>query len=183
MSQTIARRYARALYAMAEQEASIDRVDADVAMIQESFGASSELARFFADPILSAEKKRAVIATLFGPRVHAVTARFLALLVEKRREYLFLEVARSYRALRDDQMNVVQADARVALPLEVSEEKQLRDALERLTGRTVRLKTHLDPTILGGVVIRVGDTVYDRSVLNQLSQLRDQLEQRKLSTN
>ncbi len=183
MSQTIARRYARALHAMAEQEASVDRVDEDIAMIQDSFAASAELVRFFADPIVSAQKKSAVIGTLFGPRVHAVTARFLVLLVEKRRESLFMEVAGSYRALRDEQMNVVQADARVALPLDVSEEKQLRDALEHLTGRTVRLKTHLDPSILGGVVVRVGDTVYDRSVLNQLTLLKDRLDQRGLSAN
>ncbi len=183
MSQTIARRYARALYAMAEQEASIERVDEDIVMIRDSFSASPELVRFFADPVVSAEKKNAVIGKLLAPRVHPVTAKFLTLLVEKRREYLFLEVAGSYRALRDEQLNIVQADARVALPLEAAEEQQLRTALERLTGRSVRLKTHLDPTILGGVVIRVGDTVYDRSVRNQLTRLRSQMEQRKLSSN
>jgi F-type H+-transporting ATPase subunit delta len=183
MSQTIARRYARALYEMADSKRVVDRIDGDVEMILASLSGSPELYRFFADPVLSAEKKRRVIAALFGPRIHEVMASFLALLVDKRREPLFPDVARSYRDLRDAQTNVVRAEARVALPLPAAEMQRLQTALERLTGRSVRLNTRVDPTIVGGVVVRVGDTVYDRSVANQLARLRNQMEQRTLSTN
>jgi F-type H+-transporting ATPase subunit delta len=183
MSQTIARRYARALYLQAEQESCVERIDADVAMVLESLTGSPELTRLFADPLLSADQKRRVLEVLLAPRVHRVMMAFLRLLLEKRREVLFPDVARSYRSLRDEQLNVVRAEARVAVPLEPAEEKQLAGAIERLTGRVVRLETRIDPSIIGGVVVRVGDTVYDRSVRNQLTRLRDRLEQCMLSAN
>ncbi|MEZ4703019.1 MAG: F0F1 ATP synthase subunit delta [Rhodothermales bacterium] len=183
MSQTIARRYARALYELAEQKQCVDRVDEDVAMILESLHGSPELTRFLADPILNADKKGDVIKKLFATRLQDVTLSFLVLLVEKRREYLLSDVARSYHALRDEHMNVVRAEARVAIALSEAEEQTLARAIEKLTGQTVRLETRIDPSIIGGVVVRVGDTVYDRSVLNQLSRLKDQLEQRALSSN
>ncbi len=183
MSHTVARRYARALYEEAAHKECVASIDEDVAMIQASLDASPELARFFADPVISADKKRSVIQKLFASRVHAVMLSFLNLLVEKRRENVFPEVATSYRSLRDEQLNIVRAEARVALPLNDAEHKQLGDALEALTGRTVMLTTRVDPSLIGGVIVRVGDTVYDRSVQNQLTQLKGQLEQRAMFSN
>lgn len=183
MSQTIARRYARALYETALQQQNVEQVDSDVALILESLKGSPELGRFLADPILNTAQKTGVMEKLFSTRVSPVTLKFLHLLVEKRREALFPDVASSYQALRDSQLNIVRAEARVALALEPKEEQDLTRAIERLTGRSVKLETRLDPSIIGGVIIRVGDTVYDRSVRNQLTRLRDQLEQRALQAN
>lgn len=173
---TVARRYAQALYEAARQEGQTEQVDADVALIRDSLDGSRELVRFFESPVIPREKKLAVVRALFGERVQPTTLHFLQLLVEKRREALFPDVVAAYRALRDEQLGIVEAGARVARPLTEAEEKSLAQALEALTGRRVRLRVALDEALLGGVVIRVGDTVYDGSIRHQLTTLRERLE-------
>ena len=183
MSLTVARRYAQALYQDALQKKCVDRVDEDVLMIQESIADSPELGRFFEDPILTADKKNKVVDALFTDRIHGVTHALLKLLVEKGREGLFLQVASAYTAMRDTQQGIVEAQVRAALPLSAEDEQKIAKGIEGMTGKKVRLKATVDPEILGGLIIRVGDTVYDGSVLHKLGTLRGRLEQSTISIN
>lgn len=179
MSLIVARRYARALNEDAAEKNAVKKVDEDIAMIEESMEGSPELRRFFADPMISADKKEVVIDALFKERVHAITLSFLQLLTRKRRENLFPEIVGAYNALRNEQMGIVEALIRVALPLNAAEETKVKEGIENLTGKKVQLKTEVDPSIMGGIIIRVGDMVYDGSVQHQLDSLKDRL---KLST-
>ena len=183
MSLSVARRYAQALYQDALQHKCVDRVDEDIAMIQESINGSRELKRFFDDPILSAEKKQKVVESLFADRVHETTLGLLRLLVTKGRENIFSDVAAAYQTMRDEQLGIVEARVRAALPLEAGDKKKVIEGIEAMTGKQVRLNTEGDPSSLGGLVIRVGDTVYDGSVLHQLKTLRGRLEQSTLHVN
>jgi F-type H+-transporting ATPase subunit delta len=88
---------------------------------------------------------------------------------------------RTYRALRDEQRGVVTARVRTALPLDDTEREKLKSELEDLTGQTVRLETRQDESLIGGVVVRIGDTVYDGSARHQLESLRDRMEEQALS--
>ncbi|MEX0748242.1 MAG: F0F1 ATP synthase subunit delta [Rhodothermales bacterium] len=171
----IARRYAGALFEEAREQSRAEAVDRDVEMIDEILKTSRELVGFFNSPIISREKKNAVVEGLFGKRIDALTLQFLKLLIEKQREDIVPEIIDSYRGLRDEQLGVIEATARVAQPLSDSEEKMLSDALGRMTGKSIRLSVRIDPNLLGGAVVRVGDTVYDGSVRNQLELLREQL--------
>ena len=183
MSVSVARRYAQALYQDALQKNCVDRVDEDVLMIQESIKSSPELDRFFQDPVLTADKKIKVVDALFADRVHATTHGLLHLLVLKGRENLFSLVASSYKEMRDKQLGIVEAQVKAALPLSAEDEKKVVEGIEALTGKKVRLNSTVDPAILGGLIIRVGDTVYDGSVLHQLGTLRGRLEQSTLNVN
>lgn len=183
MSLTVARRYAQALYQDALQNKCVERVDEDVQMIQESIEGSPELNRFFLDPILTAGKKNKVVDALFEGKVHATTHALLKLMVSKGRENLFTQVASSYKEMRDEQQGIVEAEVKAALPLSAEDEKKIASGVEQLTGKKVRLKAIIDASILGGLIIRVGDTVYDGSVLHQLSTLRGRLEESVISVN
>jgi F-type H+-transporting ATPase subunit delta len=184
MSDTmVARRYARALHDTAETRHVSTDVDRDIAMIDESLRGSAELVRFFYSPIVSRERKAAVVRSLFGDRVNPLTQQFLELLVTKRRESVFPEVVRAYRHLRDEQLGMIEATARTARSLSADDEAGLRFAIERRTGKRVRLTVQLDTTLLGGVIVRVGDTVYDGSVRNRLVHLRDRFGQGSVHTN
>ncbi len=174
-SLTIARRYARALSEEATREAHIDAVDQDIDLIRDALDASHDLVRFFESPVISRQKKEAVVKTLFAERVQQTTLNFLRLLIEKKREALFPDVVRAYRLLRDAQEGILEARARLAHVLSEDEEKTLRQALERLTGKRIRLSATQDPTLIGGLVVRVGDTVYDGSVRHQLASLRERM--------
>jgi len=176
MSDTlVARRYAQALYDMAGKSGLTERIDDDVSVVGETLAQSRELTRLFASPVVSRDRKAAVLRALFKDRLHGTMLQFLEMLVAKRREGVFPQVVTAYQELRDSALGIVEANVRSAKPMTADEENGIRDALERMTGKNVRLKIEPDATLLGGVVIQVGDTVYDGSVRNQLAHLREQL--------
>ncbi len=175
-NQTVARRYAQALYEEAAHQQRVERVDEDIALIREALETSRELVVFFESPVVPRQKKKAVVQALFAERVEPTTLSFLRLLIEKKREALFADVVQAYRALRDEQLGIIEARARVASSLSEDEERFLVQALERLTGARVRLKVEQDASLVGGLVVRIGDTVYDGSVRHQLASLRERME-------
>ena len=175
-NQTVARRYAQALYEEAVREQRVERVDEDIALVRQGLDASRDLVVFFESPVVPRRKKEAVVEALFAGRVEPMTLHFLRLLIEKKREALFPDVVEAYRALRDEQLGIVEARARVASALSEDEQRVLVEALERLTGAQVRLKVERDAGLLGGLVVRIGDTVYDGSVRHQLASLRERME-------
>lgn len=180
---TVARRYAGALYEEAVQRKQVEAVDADVDLIRQALDDSRELVTFFESPVISRDKKEAVVQQLFQERVQPTTFDFLRLLIDKGREDIFPAVVAAYRTLRDEQQGVVEAKARTALPLGEAEQKELAAALERMSGKQVRLSVTHDPGLIGGVIVRVGDTVYDGSVRHQLASLREQLSHGRAALN
>ncbi len=180
---SIARRYARALYEQAAADGRIDELDNDVVLVGESLEGSRELRGLFESPVISREKKLAVIRELFKDRVNAVTLDFLRLLVEKNREEIFPMIVTAYRERRDAEMGVTEAHVRTASELDDAGRTEMQKRLETMTGNKVRLKVEHEPDLLGGAVIRIGDTVYDGSVRNKLSMLREQMEQGQFSMN
>jgi F-type H+-transporting ATPase subunit delta len=179
----VARRYAQALYQEAEAAGKAERVDADVDTLRAGFEGSRELTRLFASPVVPVERKRAVADRLFAERVDPLTLRLVRLLLDKGREALLPAVARAYGELRDERAGVVEAHVRTAFPLGPDEADDLRAALERSTGQKVRLRLEVDPALIGGLVVRVGDTVYDGSARHHLDRLREQFAQRVYLSN
>lgn len=173
---TIARRYAQALNEQAAQAGVLEQVDADIDLINSALADSRELRSFFSSPIISREKKAEVVKGLFAERIQKVTMTFMALLVDKRREGIFPTVVSSYRELRDEQLGMTAVSVRTAYELSDEDRSALEVELRSLTGKQVRLETKVDTSIMGGIVIRVGDTVYDGSITNQLATLRERLQ-------
>jgi len=179
----IARRYAQALRQEADESGITEKVDADVALIRESLTASGELLRFFESPVISREKKSTVVRKLFEGRIEALTLRFLLLMVEKQREQIFPQVVQAYADARDEQLGIVNVSVRVAKTMSEEEETQLSSTIEKMIEKRVRLQTLIDGSLLGGLVVRIGDTLYDGSFANQLKSLRERLEAGQVATN
>jgi len=171
----IARRYALAISESAGEKNRADRVDEDVDLVRLSLDGSPDLERFFQSPIVSRAKKVAVIRTLFSERIDDVTLGFTLLLVEQRREGMVRRILDAYRDLRDEQQGFVSVVARSAHPIGSDEKQRLIDSVGQITGSKVRLETEVDGSLMGGIVLRVGDTVYDGSVMNKLAALRERL--------
>lgn len=180
---TIARRYAQALHEQAVEEKTVGRVDEDVMLLRDTIEGSRELSGLFDSPVISREQKERVVRSLFGPHLSETTLHFVDFLIAKGREALLPEMARAYRDLRDTQEGIVEAHVRAALPMSEGEQKDLRKALEARTGKQVRLRVEDDPSLIGGLVIRIGDTVYDGSVRNQLAELRERMDAPTVSLN
>lgn len=179
----ITKRYASALYAEAEAAGSVDRVDSDMQLLQDTISASADLEQLFVSPVISSASKAAVIKRLFESRIDTLTLRFLLLVIEKGREAMTLAIVDAYRALRDEQRGIVDARVGVAIALNDDENAALKASLSKSFGKDVRLLVEHDKSLVGGLVVQVGDTVYDGSLKHQLSVLRGKLESGSFHTN
>ncbi len=178
MSHPVARRYALALYQEAQEKGVADRIDDDMDTLRETLHGSRELVSMFRSPIISRPKKEAVLNRLFDGKVDNLTMRFIKLLVEKEREELLPDTVSAYSALKDERLGVVEAHVRTAKPLGYDEAESLRKALEARSGKKVRMKMDVEPSLKGGLVVRIGDKVFDRSVRHQLQVLSAQFQER-----
>lgn len=175
MSQTIARRYAQALYEKAVSQNNLEQVDADVVMTADTLAGSRELVLLFRSPVVNREKKEAVVKQLFAEKTSPAFMNLLLLLLEKGREEVLGDILQAYRVLRNEQNGVVEAEARVAYAMDAAEQAALKAQLETLTGKQVHLTIRQDEKLVGGAVVRVGDVVYDGSIRTQLNALRERL--------
>ncbi len=174
-----AARYARALLDITTQESDPIAAEKDLAAFVDLVQGNSDLQRTFANPVVSAASKRAVVQQLLdtAPPV-APVGKLLLLLASRGRLALVSEVLDVYRERLMDHRQVVQAEVTTAAPLSVERLSALQERLARVTGRTVTMTTKIDPTIIGGVVTRIGSTVYDGSVATQLAKVRERLSER-----
>jgi F-type H+-transporting ATPase subunit delta len=170
-----ARRYAVALMNVSEEQRAVDRVADDLQTIGAALAGSRDLRVMLASPVVSPMKKKAVFDDLFANRVGKETLTFAHLLIHKNREAVLPELIGEFRALLDDRRGLVHVDVATATPLTPAQESRLQQEMERFTGKNVQLRLALDPSIRGGVIVRIGDTVLDGSIRRQLARLREQL--------
>jgi F-type H+-transporting ATPase subunit delta len=174
---TAAARYARALFDVALKErADLARVESELAGFLALVQRHDGLAKALFNPAVPAPKKRAAVDQLTAQaNVLPIVRKLLVLLAERDRLVLLQDLAGSYRQRLMNHQNVVQAEVTTAMPLETAHARHIEEGLARATGRTVRLSTKVDPALMGGIVARVGSTVYDGSVANQLQRMKNRL--------
>lgn len=171
----VARRYALALFEQAEATGVTEHVDADMDLLRQLLADSREFVLLLESPVVSRERKLAATSGLLAQRVQKVTLQLVHLMVEKRREAFLSQVVEAYRTLRDDRLGILEAQVRTARVLSAEDQRAVVDRLSVLTGKKVRLDVVIEPALVGGMIVRVGDTVYDGSVSNRLANLRERL--------
>ncbi len=172
ISSAVAQRYAQALYT---ETTTIASVTGDVNLLIETLDNSPELEQCIKSPVVPRHKKSAVLQTLFAEHLHAVTLRFLQMLVERGRESLLRMILDRFLALADESQGIIPVQARVYSELSPDEQARLQNVLSTHLNRTVRLHVTKDPALIGGIVLKIGDTVYDGSVQHQLTLLHARL--------
>ncbi|HTY11794.1 MAG TPA: ATP synthase F1 subunit delta [Bacteroidota bacterium] len=184
MSNTrVAKRYASALMALTGEAKKPEAVADDLMTVQTAIKASRELRSLLVSPVISKEKKKAVVAELFNKKIGDVVQQYLASIIEKRREDVLAEVLEQYFLLRDEQLGIVAVDVRTAVKFSGDQEKKLVQQLESFTQKKVRVSFSLDKVLKGGFVARVGDTTLDGSISRQLELLRSRLKNGSASKN
>lgn len=177
MNTALASRYAAALAEVAMEQRNAEQIKADLASFTEAFYTSADLRNFLESPAASAEQKRKVIEVL-ASRMNLATAsrNFIFLLIDHRRTEMLREIQEAFRSELNALLGIAEAHVVSARDLSAEEKQELTSALERRTGKKIEAKFHKDESLLGGAVVRVGSTVYDGSVREQLTRLRQQLE-------
>jgi F-type H+-transporting ATPase subunit delta len=176
MAGSVSRRYARALFSIGVDRGTFEQLGKELDAVADLWTASAELRQALENPVFKASEKRAVLQSLL-PRV-APTAdvqKFVLLLLERRRLPAVASVARAYREMADLHTGRVRAHVTSAQALGPAELERVRQSLARRTGKQVIVETAVDPTLIGGLVARVGDLVLDGSVRTQLGSLRERL--------
>jgi F-type H+-transporting ATPase subunit delta len=168
----VARRYAEAAIELAEDQKQGERLAGDLELIQRAMTESVELQSFLKSPVISKEKKRAVLSALFKAKVGTLAFDFLNLLVEKGREDVLDGILVEYFKMRDDQLGIMTLELRAAIDLTIDQQKTDAKRFEEMTRKKIRVVFSVDKQLKGGFVARVGDTVYDGSVSRQLELLR-----------
>lgn len=172
---TAAKRYAGALLGLASEMKMVDVVAADLRAVHASIAASHELKLFFHSPIIERSKKKDVVGAIFQKKLSPFTLQFLVLLVDKGRESLTDRIAVEFSAQLDDMMGIVNAELRAPFEFNEKDSSKVREKLEKLTNKKVRVSFSIDKSLVGGFLAQVGDTVYDGSVRRQLELLKEQL--------
>lgn len=171
----IARRYARALFNAALRIQAVGVVDEALQQLLNTLREQEPLRQLLFNPLIPRERKGQLVQETIGRRTHPLLAGLLGVLVTKRRERLLSEVAREFTELRDEHLGILRVRVTTAYPLDSQQEQTLRYSLERRTDKTVIMDVQIDPSLIGGIVVRIGDTVIDGSVRGQLARLRQYL--------
>jgi F-type H+-transporting ATPase subunit delta len=169
----VARRYAEAAIELAEEQKQGERLASDLALVQKAMNESVELQSFLKSPVVSKEKKRTVLESLFKAKVGSLAFDFLNLLVEKGREDVLDGILVEYFKMRDEQLGIMTLELRAAVDLTNDQQKTIAKKFEGMTRKKIRVVFSVDKQLKGGFVARVGDTVYDGSVSRQLELLRN----------
>ena len=173
---SVARRYARALFAIAVERGLIESLGNELDALATTFAESPELRQTLQSPVFKTSQKRAILEKIL-PRVapHRLVQSFALLLVERGRIGSLPLIARAYQELTDVQLGRVRATVTSAKPLDVLTASEIQRALERRTGKKVLMKTEVDAALIGGVVARVGDLVLDGSLRTRLESIGNRI--------
>mgnify|MGYP000042872416 CR=1 FL=1 len=178
-NRTAATRYARALLDVAiKEKADLSQIEHDLAGFVAMLHDTPTLSRALLNPVVPAARKRAAVEAIVAKAsLVPIVAKTLVLLADRDRFALLDDILETYRVRLIEHNKVVRARVTTATPIGADQAKQIEQSLARATERSVVLTTAGDPGIVGGLIARVGGTVFDGSVTNQLQRLKQRLEE------
>jgi F-type H+-transporting ATPase subunit delta len=169
----VAERYASSLFDVAKEAGSIDDVGRDLDRFEALMGESADLKRLVLSPVFSADEQfRAMSALIARAGMTGLFANFLKVVARNRRLFALPGIIRAYRVLNARHRGEVSADVTSAHELSADQQRDLKTALKDVTGKDVTLNITIDPSILGGLIVKVGSRQIDTSLRTKLSSLK-----------
>jgi F-type H+-transporting ATPase subunit delta len=167
--------YAQALFSVAEAEGTLETVEDELFRFGKAVERDPGLRDALVDPSLPVDRKKAVLQELLGDKAGPHTVGLLGFIVEQGRAKDLPRIVTALAEVAAERRRKAVAEVRVAVPLDAARRASLEKALARATDRDVELKVLVDPTVIGGVVARVGDQVFDGTIRRRLSLARERL--------
>jgi F-type H+-transporting ATPase subunit delta len=176
-NKTAAVRYARALLDVAVKEkADLELIENELSQFADLFKQYPLLEKVLLNPAVPVPRKRAAVADILAQaKFTRIVTKLITLLADRDRLVLATDLLAAYRDRLLDHRGVVRAEVTTAAALDAGRTQAIQNGLAALTGRKVLLVTKIDPSIIGGLIARVGSTVYDGSVTRQLEKMKDRL--------
>lgn len=170
--QRIARRYAQALLDSAITMNQLEVIESDIKVLARAGASSSELRAALRNPAINSTKKMNLVKEIFEASVSPLMMNFLNLLIHKNRMMYYADVIRELGVLYDRHRRVTRVDVTSAFELDPAERTRIVSQLEQRTGMTVVVRYHIDASLIGGISVKIGDTVLDSTIHGQLERLR-----------
>lgn len=166
-----ARRFAQAVFQIALENDDLDRWLDDLSLLASALE-NEEFAQFLDAPQIPLERKLAIINESLNGSVNPLALNLISLLASRNLAYLVPDIVEQYQGFLDAQRGIQRGEVISAIPLDDEQKKELTEMLQRMVGKEVRLTTRVEPSILGGVIARVGDHVIDGSTKSRLRAMR-----------
>jgi F-type H+-transporting ATPase subunit delta len=170
-----ARRYALAVFDLAKEAGTLDRWLADLKTLDSLFGSEQAVA-MLEDPKITRDAQNKIVDDLISKvQIEPLVGNFIKLLVQRGRLASLPRIVEIFGEMYNREKGIVIADVTTAVPLDEAHRQEVADRLAKITGKTVEIRMHTDPNILGGIITRIGDELLDSSVASQLAQLAERL--------
>lgn len=173
--------YAQAIYELASEKGMLEAVEKQLRQVEETVKGHEDLATLLYHPRVPVQAKKETINRVFGMSLADFVKNFLLLLVDKRRETALPAIVSEYVKLANKARNIIEAEVISAMELTVEQEQQLIAKLAQTTGHNVIIKTAVDASLIGGVIVKIGDKLIDGSVARQLKAMEEALRKTQVT--
>ncbi|WP_440879684.1 ATP synthase F1 subunit delta [Tenacibaculum sp. C7A-26P2] len=169
-------RYAKALLNLATDAGNETEVNNNMKLIADTIAESSELDAMLKSPVIKAADKRKVLTALFGDKVNNILKGLFNILEENKRMVMLEPIAKQYAVIYDYHKSMQVAKVTTAVPLNKELEQRILAKIVEITGNQANIENIVNPDIVGGFILRVGDVQYDASISNQFKELRREFD-------
>lgn len=173
----LASKYAAAIFEIAKDENNLDGYDRDLAKVRADVFVIPEAVKFFQNPLFPPQAKKDLLTRALDKEISPTVMNFLMLLVDKKRIGVFNEIYDIFTSLKNKEQGILIADVTSAFPLSKKQQDQLVRKLTTLTGRKIKVRAHKDTSILGGLIVKIGDKRIDGSAAGRLRALQNTLRE------
>jgi F-type H+-transporting ATPase subunit delta len=169
----VASRYAKSLIDLAIEKNVLDAIFNDITAFQKTLAQSPALLNLFKSPIVPGDKKSAIVKRIFGSSFNALTIAFFEIIIRKRREQYLPVVADAFMVQFRLLKGISLASVNTAIPLSENLMNEIRLFIEKQTGNKAEIQVSVNPNIIGGIVIQIGDKLYDASIIGRLKKAKN----------
>jgi len=169
-------RYAKAVLNLAKEKELAEVVNVDLQLIVDTLETNNDLKVILLNPVIKSGVKKTILTKIFDSKINGITKGLLDLLIEKKRLNILEAVAKEYTIIFDFDMGIEVAKVTTAIPLTKKLENTILEKVKSLTGKIVTIKNTVNPDLIGGFILRIGDLQYDASITGKLNLLKRDFE-------
>lgn len=181
LNKSVARRYAEAFFSIAQETQKIDEYQAELESVTKVIAEVEGMKEYMAHLLVPAKEKKELVQKVFEGQISPVTMNFLCMVIDKRRESYLDVILGEFVDMADETRNIKKAELFAAREVPAEELADLEQRLSASTGKKISLTMTVDPSLLGGVKIRMGDQIVDGTVAKKLQLLKDSMMKVKIS--
>ena len=171
----VAARYAKALIDLSVEQKNLDVILGDMKDFVSTLKHNHQIVTMLKSPVVKGDNKMAVLNKIFGKTYHKNTMGFFGIIIRKNRASFLLPIAEVFVEQYNELNNIMLASVKTAQPIDQKLTDEIKQFISSYTGKTIELKSTVDPELIGGMVIQMGDKLFDASIQGKLNKLKHEL--------